>query len=377
MTRIDEIYDNVFYPKIASKPAQSMHYFDPFGRTDKDALCVKPYIDSRKKIFLFWDQEPFFNEDIHTNTIEYFYQNFIPHKTIDINVPFRNIGFKKTPNAKYGNYYKVPPLHLIEKVFITSEKNSINVNNICNKYDFEQQYYFFHGWAALDWYRGYNRSFIIPKYKNRLIKNTFISPNRVVSGKRQHRIELFKNMIKHDLLKNNKVSFPKICPYSNETFDIDGVDLPLVFDNEVGGKIPNESYKVSLWEQSKNSLLYIVTETIYHEQTLHLTEKIFKPIVMQMPFILVAPKYSLEYLRSYGFKTFGDFWSEDYDNQNNNKRLESITNLLIDLNNLSLKEKIQLQKHITPIVEHNFNWFYSNKFEDLLWTELSNMIKKW
>lgn len=347
MIRIDEIYDNIFSPKILNKPEQSIHYFDPFGKTDKDALQVSPLIIKRNKAFLCWDQEPYFPE-VHTNTIEWFQKTFI-----------------------VGNVPKT------KVVFITSEKNSKNVNDLCDKYDFEQSYYFFHGWAALDWYRGYNRTFLIPKYKDRTINNTFICPNRVVSGKREHRVRLFQQLANNNLLLNNKISFPKICPFSNEEIKVPNVKLPFVFDNEDANNIPNESYKISLWNQAKESLLYLVTETVYKEKTLHLTEKTFKPIVMQMPFILVAPQYSLEYLKIYGFKTFNDFWSEDYDTQDNDTRIETIIKILNDLNNMSPKEKHQLQKHLVPIVEYNFNWFYSNQFENLLWNELNNTINKW
>jgi hypothetical protein len=178
-------------------------------------------------------------------------------------------------------------------------------------------------------------------------------------------------------VQNNKISFPAVCPYSNEEMHIDGVALPLTLGNEEANNIPNESYKISLWEESKNCLLDIVTETVFNEQTLHLTEKTFKPIVMQMPFILVGAQYNLEYLRSYGFKTFSDFWSEDYDNESNDTRIESIVDTINGINNLALKEKTQLQKHLAPIVEYNFNWFYSNEFEELLWKELTNMTDTW
>ena len=347
MIRIDEIYDNVFAPSIINKPDQSMHYFDPFGRTDAEALQVKPLITHRDKAFLFWDQEPYFPE-VHNPTVKWFDDTFIVNN--------------KTKT---------------EVTFITSEKDSTNVNELCQTHGFKSNYYFFHGWAALDWFRGYNRCNLILQYSERDITNTFISPNRVVGGNRTHRLALFKQMAKHNLLENNKVSFPKYCPYSGEEVSVNGVNLPLVFASEDANNIPNESYKISLWEESKNSLLQVVTETVYEQSTLHLTEKVFKPIVMQMPFVLVGAKHNLEYLRSYGFKTFNEFWDESYDDMDNDQRINAVTKLLTDLNSLSIKEKAHLQKHLVPVVEHNFNWFYSQEFENLLWKELTDMMKQW
>jgi hypothetical protein len=185
-------------------------------------------------------------------------------------------------------------------------------------------------------------------------------------------------MVANKLIENNKISFPKYCPYNKEEIKVDGVELPLLFDGETTDNVTSySSATIDIWEQSKNSLLQVVTETVYEEDTLHLTEKIFKPIVMQMPFVLVGAKNNLEYLRSYGFKTFGDFWDESYDSMDNNDRISAVIKVLKDLNNLSLKEKAQLQKQIAPIVQHNFDWFYSNEFENLLWEELTDMMKQW
>jgi len=355
MIRIDEIYQNLFLPKIKSKPQQSMHWFHPFGMTSEEALHTRPLLNERTKSYLFWDQEPFY-PDVHKDTIDFFHMAFIQ------------------PYGENGMQAEKP---VSELTIVTSEKNSKNLNELCEKMGYKQSYYFFHGWAALDWYRGYDRTSIIPKWKDREIKNTFFSPNRVVGGNRRHRISLLKNLALHNLVEGNQISFPKNCPYSNEDIYVEGVKLTLVFPGETAGQIPNESYKISLWEHAQNSLVNVVTETLYEESTLHLTEKTFKPIVMQMPFILVAHMYSLEYLRSYGFKTFGQFWDEDYDMQNNEDRMESITRILKDLNSLSIKEKKQLQKHLTPIVEHNFKWFYSRTYENKLWSELQGMMNQW
>jgi hypothetical protein len=59
------------------------------------------------------------------------------------------------------------------------------------------------------------------------------------------------------------------------------------------------------------SFLHIVNETVVDKQ--HLTEKIFKPIVLKQPFVLMGGQGTLQYLRDYGFKTFKKWFDEDYD----------------------------------------------------------------
>ena len=76
MIRIDEIYDNIFSKIISRNPKNSMHYFNPIGRTDIDALHVVPLIGERDMAFLFWDQEPFYT-NTHNETIDFFHASFI------------------------------------------------------------------------------------------------------------------------------------------------------------------------------------------------------------------------------------------------------------------------------------------------------------
>jgi predicted XRE-type DNA-binding protein len=108
---------------------------------------------------------------------------------------------------------------------------------------------------------------------------------------------------------------------------------------------------------------------------LHLTEKTFKPICLQMPFIIVGTAGSLKYLRSYGFKTFSSLWDESYDKESNDiVRLEKIAQLLKELDALSQKEKQELFHASNDIIQHNYNHFYNGGFEKILWTELQEML---
>jgi hypothetical protein len=149
--------------------------------------------------------------------------------------------------------------------------------------------------------------------------------------------------------------------------------LPLNFEGESGS--PMHSCWLSLFEQSSHSLLYVVTETLASGRRWHLTEKTFKPICLRMPFVIVGTHGSLEYLRSYGFKTFSDIWDESYDQEVDDlKRLEKIANLLKSLDSLSQQEKQRLFVAAQDIVQHNYEHFYNGAFENILWAELTGML---
>jgi hypothetical protein len=106
----------------------------------------------------------------------------------------------------------------------------------------------------------------------------------------------------------------------------------------------------------------------------HLTEKTFKPIALGMPFIMVGTQGSLEYLRSYGFRTFGDIWDESYDLANDDVRIERIAELLKSLDQLSQSAKQDLFEQCHQVIEHNWNHFYGGGFEAVLWQELNEML---
>lgn len=347
MIRIDEIYNNVFLAALQDQTATGLHWFEPFGTTEFINICNLPKIDgTANHRIIFWDQEP-----LHRDRVKIFFDQF--------------------KSIYSANTFTI----------VTSEYCSEDVQWACDTYGLRSSYYFFHGWAALDWYRGYNHAYLLTPFKDRNLKYTFVCPNNIIGGKRKHRLELFSELVDRDLVYNNLVSFPDRCPYENKTVTelcqeyeiyMSVVDLPLKIDN--GADYHNNSHCINMWNLANQSLLHVATETVYYGCKQHLTEKTFKPIVMQQPFVLVSCQGSLAYLRKYGFKTFSDLWDESYDEVTDDYRILKISKLLNDLHDLSPREKNQLQQHLIPIVEHNYNWFYSREYEQLLWNELQGMI---
>jgi len=362
MTRIDEIYFNVFKSYVNKHiPNTRVFFCDPPGTTFPENLLN--YGDDKSDLHYIFlhDQEPAFL-DIHQPLFE-----DVIRRNMDIQHP--------TVNNK--------------KAIIHSEKNSDIINEVCEKFEWKDYYYFFHGWAALDWFRGYNCSYTIETPAERKIEHSFISPNRIIAGKRDHRVLLFYNIVKNDI-KSAKISMPAVCPYENISITdiakkyesiypdaaekISNCNLPWNFKDESGH--PMQSCRLDLFEECSKTLAYVITETVFTGKRNHLTEKTFKPICMQMPFILLSTPYSLEYLHSYGFKTFSEFWNEDYDSEKDDiKRIEKVAQLLNELDGLSPKELSQLYRHMIPTITHNYNHFYNGEFQNILWKELSEMLE--
>ena len=329
------------------KPDVGLHWFDPFGSVQIEHIVNIPPVDHvAKQRIIFWDQEP-----LHRDLFSAFMDQF-------------------------RSVYLGPVL------LVTSEQASEDVTWAKNTYGIESAYYFFHGWAALDWYRGYNHSFLWPQWPAREIARKLFCANNIIGGRRQHRVRLLSAMASKHLLDGNLISFPDRCPYSQESADdlCDslGVDrlpnLPLVIDRVTNHA--NDSHRIDFGSYATQCFCHVVTETVYQGAKLHLTEKTFKPIVLQQPFLLLAPRHSLAYLRSYGFKTFDAIWDETYDSLPDNERTMAVLDVMEEINSWSSQTVVDNQAKIAHVVAHNHEWFYGG-FQDLLWQELCCMVKYW
>lgn len=373
MLRIDEIYQNTFWPWFKKNlPGHRIQFCDPFGRSDPDSILNYGWDDIPEYNYtFFFDQEPI-HLNIHTPTFD------VTRYTHNYDIHYNAETFEEFKR------YSMPVGSIV-----TSERDSDNVDFVCNKYGWKAYYYFFHGWAALDWYRGYDKTFLITPIAERAPTKTFIAPNRIIAGERKHRLEMLYHIFKNNMTDNH-ISCPAVCPVENISIvdaakplldaypDIQDVfraqQLPINFKDETDH--PMHSCWLSLFDEAADSLLYLITETVADGRRHHLTEKTFKPIALGMPFVMVGTQGSLEYLRSYGFKTFGDIWDESYDTISDpHERIAAVASLLKNLCDLSIKERIALFRLCHGTIEHNWNHFYNGGFERVLWEELQLMLK--
>ena len=259
MIRIDEIYNHTFWPWVRDRrPGTRLFFCDPPGHTDPEHLFNLGSDSRAENDYIFChDQEP-----VHLDQFEPLFKAVIR----------RNDDIKPTPQG-----------HII-----VSERGEY-VDALCEQYGWQQHYYFYHGWACQDWYRGYNYAYLIPRARARQPSRTFISPNRIVGGKRDHRVLFLYNVFRHNL-QDNHISAPRLCPY--EGVDISSIaqkytdvypdivevltqaELPRLFQDETEQIM--SSYCLTNFAETEDSLIYVPTETVYFGRRTHLTEKTFK-----------------------------------------------------------------------------------------------------
>ena len=105
-----------------------------------------------------------------------------------------------------------------------------------------------------------------------------------------------------------------------------------------------------------NTFCAIVNSSTFAEPFPTYDEKPLNAIFNKRPFVLCAPPGSLALMRKDGFKTFGEFWDESYDNEENHeKRLEKIFDLLLEIDSWDLKKCQQIYKNMLATIFHNYN----------------------
>ena len=140
--------------------------------------------------------------------------------------------------------------------------------------------------------------------------------------------------------------------------------LPIYYDSDssdINGMPPITGTWVDCKQKHYDeNMMYIVTETsmstfdgIAPSQQ-DLSEKIFKPMLLKMPFILVGDPFVLCRLREAGYRTFHDFWDESYDEEPNaQKRMQMVFSVIEKLYKMPRKDFVSMMQECEYILEHN------------------------
>jgi len=363
MLQIDHVYE-FLYNEVFSD-FEVWHLFNGVPKSgdinihDISLFTRKQFAD--KKIF-FYDQEPFISQ-MYTPYMKFF---------------------------NYGDRVKA----LVTSEYSKEVNEFVKINNLKNLY------YFFHGFAAIDWYRGYYAL----NYNKPIAKQyryDYISFNRIITNDRSYRIYFVSLLKEQGLLDHGQVSFnvtdnlfddwqgetadpnTKLSKQARQHAEKHLVDInKLVIDHtEIHGSasanIPRtiEGHWPNNDQPNVDAFWHIVTETVFYYDKLHLTEKIFKPIASKQPFMLLAAPGNLAYLKSYGFKTFDSVIDESYDSiVDNDLRTEAVVDQLHWYCNLTPGEKTNVIKQLEPIIQHNFGHFYG-EFKHIITRELLDNTK--
>jgi hypothetical protein len=367
MFSVDNFYYILYTNILRNTKPLGVHafHFQPFGSTGNENLTEdfawdRQLVSRHRHLVLFYDQEPIF--------LDVF--NRLNDQSL-----LRNKNCRLLANSEHSDVKKL----------------------ICKENNLIDWYYFFHGFAALDWYKDYQ---YLPLVEKQFTK-VFMSLNRLVTKDRSYRLQLVGEMLARNICDQGIVSLD--LEDRGHGVWLDEITKPhsklslagkkIVYNNIrplAGSLIADKqdptgdlSAKVGLDEvlYMKSALFHVVSETVFFHPKLHLTEKVFKPIVVKRPFILVAAPGNLAYLKSYGFQTFDRWIDESYDQEpDNDRRIAMIATELEKLCSKSNSELQAMHAEMQEVLDYNFLHFYG-KFKEIIVDEMltnfQNALHQW
>ena len=153
-------------------------------------------------------------------------------------------------------------------------------------------------------------------------------------------VKLIKNDIRDSILNG----FKKLQNIKKKSLDVSDLS-----------SIEGRHFEVDSKNLYKNSYFSIVGETEFFDDWKdYTTEKVLKPIQQLHPFVIIGRPHILEDLKSYGFKTFSEFWDESYDLEENNAlRIDKVYSIIKYLINKPFLEWEDMYIKLKPILIHN------------------------
>lgn len=155
--------------------------------------------------------------------------------------------------------------------------------------------------------------------------------------------DILENILQRSVTYNDLQFFNAI---SNSSPD----DLNLGIDNPATNMVE---------EHYRHSFVSVINETLTN--SIFFTEKIYKPILIGHPFLLMGAPNQLAKLREqFGFKTFGQWWDESYDQIDDmHLRAKRIVDILVSLNSKTEQELIDIREEMKPTLKYNQNLYNS------------------
>ena len=267
-----------------------------------------------------------------------------------------------------------------QAILLHSEKNSVDLEQYSQN-NFLPVYYWCHAIIARDWYRfaEIDARFVPQSH----IQEKFLIYNRAWGNTREYRLKFMELLIEHGLHESSKTSVSARSEgdqghhyhdhkFKNANFALkDSTVLDLLRDNQCDS---NESAQYNC-DDFNSTAISVVLETMFDDSRIHLTEKTLRPIACGHPFVLAAGPGSLEYLRSYGFRTFATWIDESYDHEPDSlRRLEKIINSMNKINLLDAPEFDRFLVEIRHIADFNKKHFFSDAFQQQIIEELKTKL---
>lgn len=365
--------------KIVMKYLGEKHYefFDDRGLTDyKTRGVCAPWYN-----YMLIDVIADFNDSV--DEVDYT-KNYREDKFYIVHVPY-------TQNDKIE---KVERWKNKFDIFLNENKNFLSLPNVhvcigeimeCPKTHAETFDYFIVKYPYIKFFAvtidkkfnsKHGKSFYDDRWKNRFQpygdvikynpKKLYINLTRVA---RYHRCLLLDHLIEKNLFNDGYNTWGNVFDefqfykkmYPNTQIDrmkFDVLDITDLSNTMPTNSVPNEC---------SESFLFLNTETNVENDTLLLSEKVYKPLGVGMPFMTLGNPGTIQELRNKGYITFEYWWDESYDNDYPiEHRIKIIVDNLKKLKKYDTASLLDIRKEMNYALKYNLELYTLSRKKNTL-----------
>ena len=322
-----------------NKVKSFLHHISP--------LALSQVRENKAIIFVWHAQEGPSNQHLDINIFEEFHKELDRFKINPINFVY------STGNLKSKNDYT----HLNKCPFHYKHEKNINI------IEFQAQRHI-----------NYPKKWDLAKFnRNKKIKNKFLCYNRNLLH--PHRLFLLALLQEKKILSDGLVSFDKIGKCHTKVFhnnlkDWFGFGKKLIVEKakyleEIKSLSPSiidvDEWDANHYDTSpswpyEQTFFSLVSETHFVQDTLNLSEKLYKSMANNHLFIVVGTCGTLKSLQERGFKTFEPYIDESYDKEKDPyKRIKMIVTEVERLCRLSDREIKEIIVKTEEVVKYNYD----------------------
>lgn len=114
-----------------------------------------------------------------------------------------------------------------------------------------------------------------------------------------------------------------------------------------------------------DSFVSVISEASASSDQCFCSEKIFKPVVQEHPFMVWGDKYTLAKMREMGYQTFDNWWDESWDALEMRPRLDGLTQSIQTLCNKTPQELLAMYTDMKSVLKHNSNLIQNKSKTDV------------
>ena len=158
----------------------------------------------------------------------------------------------------------------------------------------------------------------------------------------------------------------KLLTYDKNSIESAGKlikQMPCAISSTAGYNKTHYDYSDPLTKFYQDVLIDIVSESHVAGNTFFPTEKTIRPMLLKKPFVIFGSKDYLAYLRQMGFRTFADFWDEDYDGYQGKERYLRIIKLIDHIAGLSQEQLEAMYWDMQYTLDHNYDLLADKKYK--------------